>query len=342
MVEAIHVVVPPGIDDPARPSGGNRYDRRVIDELRALGRTVQEHPAAALEPALAGLPDGAVVVVDGLLACFAPEAIEGHAARLHVVVLLHMPFAEADPALVRSERAALAAAAGVVTTSDWARDWVVAHHGLAQELVATAHPGVDPALLALPSPGGGRLLCLAAATRAKGQDVLLAALAEVGDLDWTLTCVGSLDLEPDLVAGLRELALRSGLADRVHFTGPLGGRALDAALGTADLLVSAARHESYGMAVTEGLARGVPALVSAVGGHAEAVGDAGVLLPVDDPDAWAAALRRWLTDAAERERLRAAAAARRTSLGTWAATAQRLLTAVDPDALPSTSPTASR
>ena len=35
-----HIVVPAGIDDPARPSGGNRYDRRLIETLRAAGHDV--------------------------------------------------------------------------------------------------------------------------------------------------------------------------------------------------------------------------------------------------------------------------------------------------------------
>ena len=42
-VTAVHVVVPEGIDDPARPSGGNTYDRRVCRGLAALGWTVREH-----------------------------------------------------------------------------------------------------------------------------------------------------------------------------------------------------------------------------------------------------------------------------------------------------------
>ena len=38
----VHVIVPEGIDDPARPSGGNTYDRRVCRGLAALGWTVHE------------------------------------------------------------------------------------------------------------------------------------------------------------------------------------------------------------------------------------------------------------------------------------------------------------
>ena len=40
----VHVIVPEGIDDPARPSGGNTYDRQVCRGLAALGWTVRQHP----------------------------------------------------------------------------------------------------------------------------------------------------------------------------------------------------------------------------------------------------------------------------------------------------------
>ena len=70
----IDIVVPEGIDDPARPSGGNAYDRRIYRELTARGWRVREHavsgswpwPDGAAEDALArvvsGIRDGAVVL----------------------------------------------------------------------------------------------------------------------------------------------------------------------------------------------------------------------------------------------------------------------------------------
>lgn len=336
----IHFVVPAGIDDPARPSGGNRYDRRVIGALAELGRDVHEHRTAGpadLDRVLAGLPEGSVAVVDGLLGSAAPGPLARAAGRLRVVVLLHMPFAEASPdeSVRRDERAALQAASGVVTTSAWARDWVVREHGLCPELVRVATPGVDPAPVTWAFPPGGRLLCGAAVTRAKGHDTLFSALAQVADLDWYLTCAGTLDLEPDFVAGLRELAVRSGIADRVELTGPLTEEQVRFELTSSDLLVSASRRESYGMTVTEALAHGVPVLVTDVGGHLEAVGPptagtrAGVLVPPDDPDLLATALREWLGDRNLRKRLRIAASRRRTTLGSWADTAGRVAEAVD-------------
>ena len=83
----VHVVVPEGIDDPARPSGGNAYDRRVCRGLAALGWAVHQHPIAgawpradaaghaALARAVARIPDGGVVLLDGLIASGAPDAL---------------------------------------------------------------------------------------------------------------------------------------------------------------------------------------------------------------------------------------------------------------------------
>jgi glycosyltransferase involved in cell wall biosynthesis len=84
------------------------------------------------------------------------------------------------------------------------------------------------------------------------------------------------------------------------------------------------------MVVTEALARSLPVLATAVGGVPEALGLApdgtrpGLLIPPDDPAALSAALRGWLTGPALRERLRASARGRRTTLPTWTDTARRL------------------
>jgi glycosyltransferase involved in cell wall biosynthesis len=118
----------------------------------------------------------------------------------------------------------------------------------------------------------------------------------------------------------------NGLGDRVRFAGPRTGPELDRAYATADLLVLASHAETYGMVVTEALARGLPVLAADVGGVAEALGRAGdgsrpgLLVAPGDPAALGAALRRWLGDADLRRRLRRAARERRASLRRWAAT----------------------
>ena len=88
-------------------------------------------------------------------------------------------------------------------------------------------------------------------------------------------------------------------------------------------MVLPTRLESYGMVVTEALARGLPVIATAVGGVPEALGrgrrrrSPGALVPPDDPAALAAAIATWLDDGARREELRSAARSRRDHLGGW-------------------------
>ena len=122
--------LPAGVDDPARPSGGNVYDRRALDGLRERGRTVVEHAVAGAWPR----PDARR---PGPARCHAgpprrrrpwcwstvwwPPArgavLTAHAARLRLVVLLHMPVGP-DPGEARRPCTRRAA---VVTTSAWSR-----------------------------------------------------------------------------------------------------------------------------------------------------------------------------------------------------------------------------
>ena len=321
----LHLLVPAGIDDPARPSGGNLYDRRLASALVARGRTVREHPVGEAGPGavLAGLPDGSLVLVDGLVASTTPELV-AHRHRLRLVVLLHMP--GSGP----FEPDVLVAAWAVVTTSAWSRGWVVDHAGVPPERVHVAVPGVDPRPRVAGSADGARLLTVGPLTPAKGYDDLLAALAGLRDLHWHCRWVGALDLAPSFVDALREQAGAQGIAGRLELTGPLSPGALDAVRSDSDLVVAPSRRESYGMALAEGLARGLPAVATDVGGHPEALGIAadgnvpGALVPLDRPTALADGLRAWLTDDRRREHWRAAAADRRTQLPDWGGTAERV------------------
>jgi glycosyltransferase involved in cell wall biosynthesis len=334
-VTEVHVIVPEGIDDPAQPSGGNTYDRRVCDELAALGWAVRERAvrdAAALARTVRRIPDGAVVLLDGLVASTAPKALVPQARRLKQVVLVHMPLGHRPPdddasAVRAREREVLAAAAAVVTTSAWARRRLGELYDLPGERVHVSEPGVDAARLAPGSAAGDSLLCVAALTPDKGHDVLLDGLAMLTDLSWRCECVGSLVRAPVFADGIRRRARDGGLGDRVRFPGPCTGRELDHAYAAADLLVLASRAETYGMVVTEALARGLPIVATDVGGVTEAAGHGengtrpGLLIPAGDPAALGTALRAWLEDVELRDRLRLAARERRARLRPWAATA---------------------
>jgi glycosyltransferase involved in cell wall biosynthesis len=354
-VRSVHVVVPEGIDDIARPSGGNTYDRRVCTGLADLGWTVHEHHAPGpwpwaepesltiLAKHLRSLPDAAVVLVDGLIASAAPDILVPAAGRLRLVVLVHMPLGQLpEPDGRRAmpgERAVLAAASAVISTSDWTRQWLLDSYHLRPQHISAVLPGVDPAPLVEGTASGYRLLCVAAVLPQKGQDILVEALSQLGTLAWQCTLAGTTERDPSFVSEIRALLHKRSLASRVALTGALEPHSLDHAYANADLLILPSRAETFGMVVTEALAHGLPVIASDVGGVAEAMGRTaagprpGLLVPDGDADALALALRSWLTSASVRHDLRAAARARRTDLAHWTSTVEgvaRALRAVAP------------
>ncbi|GGQ59355.1 glycosyltransferase family 4 protein [Couchioplanes azureus] len=345
MTDPLYAVLPGDIDDPAAPSGGNTYDRRVLDRLAAT-RAVHEiavaapwpYPSQDDEARLAGelraLPGGATVLLDGLVACAAPAVVEEQAGRLRLVVLVHLPLGDepgAAPELPARERRTLHAAHAVVATSAGAARRLEQLHDLPAGGVHVAPPGVDPAPEAAGSAAGHRLLCVAAVTPRKAQDVLVEALRTLDDLAWECVCVGALDRDPGFAARVRARA-----GERVRFPGTRGGAALAACYAGADLLVLPSRAETYGMVVTEALARGIPVLATRVEGVPEAIGRApdgtvpGGLVPPGDVQSLAGALRRWLTDEGLRRDWRCAARARRGTLRGWDETTRRLSEVLHP------------
>jgi glycosyltransferase involved in cell wall biosynthesis len=339
-VRTVHVVVPDGIDDPARPSGGNVYDRHVLRELASLGWSVHEHAVpgfwsrpdaasfAALADVMERIPDDAVVLLDGLVASTAPEVLVPQSQRLRLVVLVHMPLGHrtVDDDFRRREHTVLSAVAAVITTSAWTGRRLRELYELSADRVTVAAPGVDHAELATGTAAGGALLCVAAVTFDKGHDVLLDALETISDLSWHCECVGRLDREPAFVEDL----VRRVTRDRVSFLGPRTGADLDRSYAAADLFVLASRAETYGMVVTEALARGLPVIATEVGGVTEALGHGGdgiqpgLLVPAGDPVALGAAIRAWLGDAELRGRLRRTACERRETLSGWSSTASMI------------------
>jgi glycosyltransferase involved in cell wall biosynthesis len=130
----------------------------------------------------------------------------------------------------------------------------------------------------------------------KGLGPLLGAwraLCAGGDWQATLVVAG----QGALLGHWQRFTREAGLDQHVRFLGfvPDVGRAMIA----TDVLVSASRYESYGLAIAEALCRGVPAILPADAGIASSLGPAYAELlvrGVPDEGALVAALRRWAAD----------------------------------------------
>ena len=327
---------------PARPSGGNVYDRRVCRGLtRSAGRCASTRcPAPGRTPtrrrwppstaSSAQIPDGAVVLLDGLVASAAPEVLVPHARRLRLVVLVHMPLGhrpgsgEADAVRDR-ERAVLSAATAVVTTSAWTRRRLAELYGLPAGAIHVAAPASTPPPRAAGPQPAAALLCVAAVTSTRATTCWSTRWRRSLTCPGDCVCVGSLRSRPRLrrprpppAPGTPASRTASPSRD------PLTGADLDRSYAAADLVVLASRAETYGMVVTEALARGLPVIATEVGGVPEALGHGadgirpGLLVAPDDAVALGAALRAWLSDAALRDRAapgRARASRRRCRAG---------------------------
>ena len=350
-------------------SGGNVYNTRLAQGMRTLGVDTEvlavdgSWPDASADQRRrlggvlgaggrrADITAGTVTLVDGLIACGAPDELEyAAAAGRSPWVLLHMP----APSHPDGERRALRAAAGVICTSSSAVASIEMRHGLPACQVAL--PGTDPA----PKAAGSappHIVAVAALLPNKDQLLTVAALARVQDLAWTASLVGTDDADSTYAAQVRGAIASVGLEGRVRVTGQLAGKALADEWNRADLSLLVSRAESFGLVVTESLARGIPVVVRKGTGAVEALGLAGRLaggmagglgvrpagkpegatyavpgaavgLAGPDnshPDVLAAVIRQWLLDGTLRAGWRAAALAAREQLPGWDSTARNVL-----------------
>ncbi|WP_210066164.1 glycosyltransferase family 4 protein [Pseudarthrobacter sp. PvP004] len=269
--------------------------------------------------------DGATTVIaDGLVASGAPDEIAGAAGKgTRVWILSHMALAD-HPDL---EAKALAAATGIICPSAHAAAELRARHGHQDIVVAT--PGAveaDPAKGSQPQ----HIVAVAALLPNKSQLELVEALSHTQDLPWTAALIGSNDADPRYAAEVRAAVEHHGLQNRISVTGELTGEALEDQWHRADLSVLISRSESYGMAVSESLAHGIPVLVRQGTGAVEALGKtgAGTALELPENGNLTNTLRRWLTDPALQERWRTAALKARDHLHGWDTTATIVLKAL--------------
>ena len=267
--------------DLGTPTGGYAYARRLIRELPAQG--VELVPLALpegypfpddaaidrTEALLAELPPGRLILVDGLALGAMPARLLSRIAA-PVVALCHHPLAletgigaAAAGRLEASERAALAAARHVLTTSNATAAILTGDFGVPAARITVARPGTDPAPRATGSgadgsgEGGCRILAVGSLTPRKGHDRLVRALAENNALPWRLVIAGP-ERDAGIGAELRALVAELGLEDRVELAGALSAAELAAAYARADLFALASSFEGFGMAFAEAMAHGLP------------------------------------------------------------------------------------
>ncbi len=311
-------------------SGGFRYDRKLVEGLRAAGDSVEivelpwrAYPRGLLDNASPTLRDRLRVDVDVMLqdelAHPSLVLVNRDLSYPIVSVVHHLRASEPrrlSPLYRAVERRYLATVDGVVCNSAATRD-AVAALGVDPDATVVAppagdrfDPAIDDAAIAERAAALGeatgdgsdddpdplRVAFVGNVAPRKGLDTLVEGVARA-DAAVELTVVGRA-VDEGHVADVRRLVRERGLGDRVRFAGRLSDAELADVLREGHVLAVPSRYEGFGIVYLEGMSFGLPAIASRAGGASDTVtdGETGVLVDPDDPAAVARALDRFAAD----------------------------------------------
>jgi glycosyltransferase involved in cell wall biosynthesis len=268
---ALSFVLPAGSE---LVSGGNLYNRHLIAALgrRAPVRTLGV--AEGLAAMRAGEPGR--YFIDTLNLAEFLDCLQERRARQQRILVVHLlpsmrpDLDPADPAQARAlaiERAALPCFDGFLTTSSYTRE-ILRAAGMTQAImtVRPAPPDAAGARARRSAPAVMRGLMVGNLVAGKGILPFLEALdARLAPGDrFALDLVGRTDMEP-AYAGACRRAITPRLAGMVHVRGEVAYEDMGAWYGAASALVSASQMESFGMALQEARAWGLPILACDAG-----------------------------------------------------------------------------
>jgi len=244
---------------------------------------------------------------------------------LGVVKRRHQGSADTSPQQrVRMERLIGRRVAAVVATcSDEVFELV--RMGLARPRITVVPCGVDTDHFTPAGPAERaarpRVLTVGRLVPRKGFDCAIAAMAMVPDAELVIVGgppAGALDWDEE-ASRLRKLASWHGIADRVRMTGRVSRARMPAMMRSADAVVCVPWYEPFGITALEAMACGTPVVAAAVGGLVDTVVDGvtGVLVPPQQPEALAGALRGLLSNPVRRQTYGVAGRDRAVSRYTW-------------------------
>ncbi|MCI4666482.1 MAG: glycosyltransferase family 4 protein [Neomegalonema sp.] len=325
---------------PLELPGGFPFPGGFAPSTGAAGGPVDPTPFAVSDAILSAWRGP--LLIDGLAYGAFPEKLARKvgpraAALVHHPLALETGLSPARTAyLRRSERAALAQARAVIATSETTAQALTTEYGVAPAQITVAPPGFDRRPRAAMAGAPPTILSVGAAIRRKRLPELIAALSRLTDLPWRFRHIGPLDVDPLEKAALD--AAVSGIGGpsaqaRLRFDGAVDDPAFWAAYREADLFVSAAAYEGYGMAIAEAVLHGLP-IVATDGGAARSTAAAGRLIDSElEQDALsnalAAAMRPLLSRAEKRREAGEHSWAARNAILTPEATMERVARALN-------------
>ena len=332
------------------PTGGYRYDRKMIEEWRGKGHVVDllslpgNYPfPTASEKKLAlkfldKVPASSIAVVDGLAGGAHPEFLKQLSEIMPVIALVHHPLclesglnSDSRKNLKNLEAKGLEFVSGIVTTSPKTSKSVQNLFAVDSGKISCVIPGVERGSIASPAKNETiRLLCVGSVIERKGHRILLEALGKLKHLDWHLDCVGKTDFEPGLYTELLEVVDGQGLKSRVKFHGAIEPEALEQKYGQAHVFVLPSLFEGYGMVYAEAIVRGLPVIGTIAGAIPETVpSECGILVSPGSIEELQSALEIMISKHQTREHYRKSALSSASGFPSWSESSNRFLAVLE-------------
>jgi glycosyltransferase involved in cell wall biosynthesis len=298
-------------------TGGNLYDRTLVESLKGSGHEVEVvsiplrsyalNLARNFSPALRrrlSMPSFDVLLQDEL-AHPSLFRLNQTLSAPRVGIVHHLRSSEEraewqNDLYRRIEKRYLQSVGAFVFNSETTRETVESLLGKKTRNVV-APPGGDrlprsltatEVALRAAEPGELRILFVGNLIPRKGLHVLLKALHSLaGQHPFRLDVVGREDADRGYAASLRREVRELGLSDRIRFHGALTGAALGERFQEAQLLAVPSTYEGFGIVYLEAMGFGLPVIASAAGASDEIVRHDATGFLVPPGDSWTLARR---------------------------------------------------
>lgn len=262
-------------EDHHLPSGGNIYNKKLIEALRRAGHTVKTLSFSAYRQAIKQKQPGCYWV-DSLFVRDIGTLPAGKTANiksffiLHHLESLHPPQGKSSDEIFAYEQPALSFFDGFLATSTFSKKYLRSR-GFLQPVVVV-EPAQDPPTPQKPFQHDQvQALMVANIIERKGILAWLQHLRRAANVSdqFSLTIIGRTDMEPAYAKACKqEVISHPELRDKVFFTGALPHAEVLQYYTRCNLFISASRMETFGMALQEARSLHLP-ILTLIGGSAK-------------------------------------------------------------------------
>ncbi len=248
---------------------GSVYGRNIFDEVERFADVAAE--IAAEEPHDLIHTHDWITYAAGIEA----QKISGKPLIAHIHATEYDRSGEfANEEIFQRELSGMQTADLVIANSRYLKRLVIQHYGIQEKKVDVVYWGIErdrPEYHVAPPEAFKAdvpvVLFLGRVTRQKGPDYFVEMARKVADLEpeTRFIIAGSGDMLPRIMSRAAEL----GLADKIHFTGPLQGADVFRVFKMADVCVMPSVSEPFGLVALESIRSGTPCIVPRESGAAE-------------------------------------------------------------------------